>query len=250
MVPSTRQTDETSGARKIEAVFFDVGSTLIKPEPDVAYVFCDIARAHGHALHVAEVLPHMPEVDDFYEQEYLKNGDFWCSAAGSVQIWLDMYRYLCRLCGLEHDEDAMARDVYSCYTQGRFWAPYPDVRETLIQLKRAGLRLGIISNWDPALRGVIREMSLAPFFEDIVCSADVGYRKPDAIIFKIAMERMGLAPDVCLHVGDLPEADGEGATAAGITPIIIDRDDYQLDCPYTRIKCLDRLPALIGGSHH
>ena len=41
----------------------------------------------------------MPALDAYYEAEYLRDGDFWCSHEGSVAIWLEQYRYLCHLIG-------------------------------------------------------------------------------------------------------------------------------------------------------
>ena len=71
-----------------EAVFFDVGSTLIRPCPSVAETFARVAAERGHDLTVRDVEPHMPAMDAYYEAEYLRDGDFWCSHEGSVAIWL------------------------------------------------------------------------------------------------------------------------------------------------------------------
>ena len=80
-----------------EAVFFDVGSTLIRPCPSVAETFARVAAERGHDLTVRDVEPHMPAMDAYYEAEYLRDGDFWCSHEGSTAIWLDQYRYVCHL---------------------------------------------------------------------------------------------------------------------------------------------------------
>ena len=51
-----------------------------------------------------------------------------------------------------------------------------------------------------------------------------GARKPDPAIFEPALELAGCGPEEALHVGDTPEEDVEGARAAGIRPLLIDRD--------------------------
>ncbi|MEG0505315.1 MAG: HAD-IA family hydrolase, partial [Raoultibacter sp.] len=109
----------------------------------------------------------------------------------------------------------------------------------------AHLRLGIVSNWSPNLTSLMRGLQFAPYFEEIISSADVGYRKPNPLIFTLILERMGLSPDKALHVGDRPDADGAGAAAAGIEPIIVDRHGKYTDCDYTRITSLAELPDLI-----
>ena len=57
-----------------------------------------------------------------------------------------------------------------------------------------------------------------------LASAEVGSAKPDGAIFRAALELAGRAPEEAWHVGDTPEADVEGARAAGLRPILIARD--------------------------
>ena len=92
----------------VEAVFFDVGSTLIRPCPSVAETMARAAAERGHALTVRDFELHMPAMDAYYEAEYLRDGDFWCSHEGSTAIWLDQYRYVCRLAGVGHEAEGMA----------------------------------------------------------------------------------------------------------------------------------------------
>ncbi|MBO4353051.1 MAG: HAD-IA family hydrolase, partial [Eggerthellaceae bacterium] len=105
--------------------------------------------------------------------------------------------------------------------------------------------LGIISNWDATLEGLVRAMGYLPYFDDVVASAAVGYRKPNPVIFEIALERMGVDANHAFHVGDLPEADGDGATSAGITPIIIDRNGRNPGCKYRTISVMTDLVSLL-----
>ena len=42
--------------------------------------------------------------------------------------------------------------------------------------------------------------------------------------FRVALDRLGIGANEALHVGDTPDADGEGAREAGIAVRIIDRD--------------------------
>ena len=79
-------------------------------------------------------------------------------------------------------------------------------------------------------------MQLLPYFDEVVSSAVVGYRKPDPVIFDLACERLGVGAAHVAHIGDRPDADGDGASAAGIRPIIIDRRDAETDCPHVRVR--------------
>lgn len=57
----------------------------------------------------------------------------------------------------------------------------------------------------------------------MVDSATGGAAKPDPTIFELALRRLRVDAAAALHVGDTPELDGEGARAAGIDVVIVDR---------------------------
>lgn len=233
--------------RNYDAVLFDVGGTLIHAFPDVAETFVEVAQRRGHDIALQSVLPFMDEVNGYYEKEYVRDGDFWCSHERAKQIWIDMYSMLAGFVGLEHDARSLSAEIYEAYLHADHWQCYEDVSEALRALKTAGVRLGVVSNWDASLEGLLRELGLLPYFDDVVASAAVGYRKPNPIIFDLALERMGVAPERALHVGDLPEADGDGASSAGITPAIIDRDNRHAGCAYRRIASLKEIAGLVGA---
>ena len=229
----------------VEAVFFDVGSTLIRPCPSVAETMARAAAERGHALTVRDFEFHMPAMDAYYEAEYLRDGDFWCSHEGSTAIWLDQYRYVCHLAGIGHDAEGMAAAVNEAYRHASSWEVYADVAGCLRALKERGLALGVVSNWDAELEDLLRGLKLLPYFDTVVSSAAVGYRKPNPVIFDLACEQLGVRPGACAHVGDRPDADGDGAQAAGIRPVIVDRHGAEPDCPYDRVETLADVPGFL-----
>jgi putative hydrolase of the HAD superfamily len=101
---------------------------------------------------------------------------------------------------------------------------YPDVLPALAALRDRGLMLIAVSNWDYALPRVLERCGLDGLLDGTVTSAATGSRKPDPAIFRAALELARCAPDEALHVGDTPEEDVAGARAAGIRPLLIDRD--------------------------
>jgi len=105
----------------------------------------------------------------------------------------------------------------------RFFA-YPDVAPTLKALRSAGIRTVVVSNWDWSLHERLAETGLAPLVDGALASAEIGSAKPDGEIFRAALEFAGVGPDEAWHVGDTPEADVEGARAAGLRPVLIARD--------------------------
>ena len=229
----------------ITTVFFDVGSTLLLPNPPVEEVFTEIAKKRGHAIELEDVKPHMPEVDAYYDREYARNGDFWADPQGSIDIWIGMYDHLCTLIGLESDSEAISRAVYEAYAKPQHWTPYDDAIGCLEALRAAGKRMAIVSNWDPALESIIDGLGLGCYFETIACSAVVGTRKPDPGIFEYTLERLNVDPKEVVHVGDTLEADGEGALAVGITPVMIDRENTLPKNFLINLESLLALPKLV-----
>ena len=101
---------------------------------------------------------------------------------------------------------------------------YPDAAPALAELRALGVRLVCVSNWDYSLPDVLARVGLADELDGVVTSAAVGARKPDPRLFAAALEVAGCAADGALHVGDTPTEDVEGAKAAGIRALLIDRD--------------------------
>jgi FMN phosphatase YigB (HAD superfamily) len=81
--------------------------------------------------------------------------------------------------------------------------------EAVASLRRRGLELAVVSNWDIELRE-----HLAPLDVLVVTSADVGVPKPDPAPLRRAAEQLGVDLSRTLHIGD-GEADRQSAAAAG-----------------------------------
>jgi putative hydrolase of the HAD superfamily len=96
-----------------------------------------------------------------------------------------------------------------------------DAAPTLETLARRGYRMGVVSNADGRVRGLLERAGLAPFLELVVDSSEVGFEKPDPRIFRAATDRLDLPPEACAYVGDIYEIDVLGAQAAGLHAVLI-----------------------------
>lgn len=100
--------------------------------------------------------------------------------------------------------------------------PMPGAQEAVRALAARGLRLGIVSNTGRTpgvvLRRLLERYDLLRHFEAIAISYsdEVGFRKPDARIFKRTLEALGVEPARALHVGDNPDHDVAGARELGM----------------------------------
>jgi putative hydrolase of the HAD superfamily len=124
--------------------------------------------------------------------------------------------------------------------------PYPDAAPALSALRARGLRLVVASNWDCSLPAVLEQAGLAPLVDGVVASAAVGADKPAPAVFEAALEMAGCDASEAVHVGDSPAKDVAGASAAGIAPVLIQRDGTPpADPSVTTIASLEQLPGLL-----
>lgn len=123
---------------------------------------------------------------------------------------------------------------------------FDDVPEGLDRLATAGCRLAVVSNWDCSLFDVLTALGLASRFEVIISSAQTGAPKPDPAPFFEALSQMDVPPGAgVIHCGDSPDADGDGARAAGLRAVIIDREGRGGSDAYPRIRQLGELTDLL-----
>jgi putative hydrolase of the HAD superfamily len=101
--------------------------------------------------------------------------------------------------------------------------PYPEVASVLRELRAAGVRLVVVSNWDCALPGWLAAAGLLELVDGVVTSAEVGAAKPDPAIFSMGLQLAAVTAGEAIHVGDSLEQDVEGARGAGIRPVLVAR---------------------------
>jgi putative hydrolase of the HAD superfamily len=96
----------------------------------------------------------------------------------------------------------------------------PGAELAVSELASRGVALGIISNTGRTpgviLRRVLERHDLLRHFTAVSYSDEVGYRKPDAEIFRRTLAELGVEAGEAAHVGDNPVADVQGAQGAGM----------------------------------
>jgi len=110
--------------------------------------------------------------------------------------------------------------------------PMPHTLELLDYLNVHHIRTAVISNISfsgEALSQRINKLLPNNQFEFIMASSEYVYRKPNPILFEIALKKANLTPDKVWFCGDNPIADIQGAIATHIYPIWYDNP---LECPY------------------
>ncbi len=137
--------------------------------------------------------------------------------------------------------DAPAEVLDEVMNRHILYNPYPEAEAVMEELKEIGIPLYVVSNWDVALTTVLDDLGWTRYMSGIVASAKIGSEKPDDTIFEEALRAAGLPRDRVVHVGNDPISDIQGAAAAGIDAILIDREGG-IEAP----KAVEILPNLRG----
>ncbi len=110
---------------------------------------------------------------------------------------------------------ALAGD-YSALQESRI-EPFPDALPTLEALRRAGVRMALVTNGNAALqRRKIDRFGLERWMSAFLVEGELGFGKPDPRVFELALRALEVPAEEAWCVGDDPEADVAGAQAAGI----------------------------------
>lgn len=127
----------------------------------------------------------------------------------------------------------------------------PSHHAPLLAELRQRYRLAVVSNFDyaPTCRAILDREGIAPLFETVVISDEVGWRKPKPVIFETALDRMGLRPAEALFVGDRADIDVIGARGVGMPTVWINREasglPEDIKPPDFEIRDLDELRAIL-----
>jgi FMN phosphatase YigB (HAD superfamily) len=98
--------------------------------------------------------------------------------------------------------------------------PYPDTENALRQLRACGVRIGILSDIHYSLAPQFEHAGLAQLVDTYTLSFEHDIQKPDARLFQIALESLGVAASEAVMVGDRASRDG-GAISAGVTTLLL-----------------------------
>jgi putative hydrolase of the HAD superfamily len=192
--------------RRIQTVLFDVGGTLLRAQPSVSAVYSAVAAEHGFS-----VLP--GNIEGEFRAAWRRSVErsrargYRTSDEILREEWLKIVRETFGESVPPASLPSLFEDLYERFASARTWQIVPGVRETLRYLRGAGVRLGVLSNWDSRLERMLHELELASAFDFLVISHDVGCEKPHSAIFETAIARSGSDPQQTLHVGDSYHAD-------------------------------------------
>jgi len=233
---------------QIKAVFFDAAGTLFTVNGSVGDIYARLAHAYGKEVAVEDL-------EAGFRRCFATAPAMAFPGAAPEQIhtlekrwWYDLVQGVFASLGPFPQFDAYFAALFAYFARPDAWRLYPETVETLIALRTRGLRLGVISNFDSRLFGLLEGFGIAGFFDPIVISTQAGYAKPAVEIFTQALAQHHLCSEEAVHVGDSLQMDVAGASAAGLLPVFVDRHGAEGETgSYLRVKNLAELLTIIGA---
>jgi HAD superfamily hydrolase (TIGR01662 family) len=213
----------------LKAVLFDVDFTLARPGPELmpeGYVTC--GRQYGLELDFAALvdLKRHPDLD--HDEE----------------IWIAFTERIVQGMGGEPPAShTVAVELTSRWQRHENFELYDDVQPVLGELRRDGVKIGLVSNSARDIQEFARHHALA--VDAGISSFHHGKTKPHASIFRAVLDLLEVEPPDAVMVGDTVADDIDGARAVGMHAILVDRlgiyPDYE-----PRLEDLRPLPGLLS----
>ncbi|MCI0692730.1 HAD family hydrolase [candidate division KSB1 bacterium] len=200
----------------MQAILFDRGNTLVQ--------FGETDYDAGQKVILASVRP-PNKIDaaafDRFEDEFFERLDFYRERANLECNLLHYYELMARYFGIQFDKpyEELCRRYH--FVAERI-STMPGAQHVLAELKRAGFRLGLVTNTSLPHSIIVEEfqrLSLYDYFDTMVCSSEIVFRKPDRAMFDVALRVLNISPSETMFVGDSYHADVVGAKQTGMKTV-------------------------------
>ena len=243
---------------QIRGVVFDLDNTLIKSRQGslcalrtVSVIIAQHLRNNGHPRSRAELLRRLRQIE---RDRRAPDSGLVPRALYDRDVW---WKTLLKELGLAKLQGPWIHRATLRYWDAYMGAspPFRDAEPTLRRLKRAGIRLAIVSDSDgtPGIKKLrVGRLPFRSLFDTVVVAGeDTPKVKPSSAPFLLVAKRLGLPPEECAYVGDNPSTDIEGAKAAGLVTILVRRLQYMVLAgvrpgrPTYEVRSLREIPGLL-----
>jgi len=241
--------------RDLDAVLFDYGHTLIyfedRQTPTLRSALVEAYQQINHLL-TARLAREVPSAHQLLEgvstQVDLEiTRSFDAGRLEEVEI-AGIYDFCLRRLGLEVELDLIEQIMEM---EQEAWLAGvrvgPDAVPALEDIRGAGLKVGLVSNaaYLPRLMNAqLDYLRLAPYFDSVTWSSAVGWRKPEPRIYRQALERLQVAPERAIFVGDRVREDVRGPQALGMRAVLLREWRQEEDPDGAADHTLDHLGGL------
>lgn len=219
----------------LKAVFVDYTGTIVKDEgPDIQEV---ISRTYRNS----DIESPQAMVSYWWKllNEYEKK-----SCGSSYMSEDDIVDELLNICERELHLEENLEELHAAFQ--RFWMYAPAYEDTKEFFEKCPLPVYIISNnARKYIEESMKDKGLHP--ADIISSDMARAYKPHRAVFEKALEVSGCRADEVIHIGDSVSSDVEGAIAAGIRPVLVDREGRKAAGGILSVRSLTEVLLLLDS---
>lgn len=207
--------------REVELLCLDAGNTVIFL--DHARL-AEIARGAGHDVRAEVLVRTEGEAKALAESGGLLDVPWTHRERPGAIGWGRMVGTMVHRAGVpEAAVPALLDAAWAVHEVRNLWCNVPEgMGDALDAMRAHGVKVAIISNSEGMLDRLFTDLGVLRHFDLVVDSGKLGIEKPDPRIFRVVLDRFGVAPERALHLGDVFATDVLGARAAGIRHALID----------------------------
>jgi putative hydrolase of the HAD superfamily len=223
-----------------DAVLFDAAETLFTTRGSVGSIYSSVARKYGSNASPAEI-------QESFLRHFQHSGPL---TADSEKIWWkDLVHRVFSEVGMIENFDRFFEEIYNLFRDSRGWMLFEETRQVLEHLRRHGLKLGVISNFDSRLYSVLKDLDILSFFDSITICSETGAAKPQPEIFQSALRSLQVAASRTLFAGDSLLDDYQAGQSVGLVAFLVDRSGRYAEMKSVRrVSNLRELLPIVGVS--
>lgn len=200
-----------------KGLLVDAAGTLLVPSRPMAQIYREIGEKYGVKYSEAEIL-------NRYRRAYAQ--PWGGSRLRYVNDGRPFWQYIVSF-STGCSDSQYFEELYNYYTTDKAWHLCdPEAEKVFMALRKAGVKVAVVSNFDTRLRSVLRALNCDHWFDAVAVSAEVEAEKPNPTIFLKACELLGIKPEDAVHVGDDRRNDIWGARDAGCDAWLWGNDVY------------------------
>jgi FMN phosphatase YigB (HAD superfamily) len=227
----------------VRTAFFDFDGTLVFHKPDSFDMISAFCTEIGQPLSAEAEWRGRRTRHEYFVDPVIRDQ---LNSFAPGEFWQHFNRHLLEAVCIEGNLDDLAEEVSNRIADVdlTYYCPEEGGR-TLIELRRRGYGLGLITNRANVdhFYGLLDQLELRPLFDVTLASGEVGIHKPEPGVFHAALERVEVSATESIYVGDNYWADVVGARRAGLMPVLL---DPQRLFPEADCLILDELDDLLA----
>lgn len=216
--------------KPIRHIFLDVGDTLLTLGIPPGAIYLDVLKKY----HLIQSHQEDSDLKKFFSDSWMEmnarpnpegRDRYHIHPDGQDGWWKELISlFLVKATGSKDItlSEKVYREIFEKFDNESLWNIEPGFFELQKFAAWKKISLGIISNWDYRLRGLLERKQLSSYFSPILISAEFGYEKPADKIFQKAEELSGRSPQELIYVGDKPDLDYHTPLRLGWNPFVID----------------------------